>query len=268
LEKEVIDRIGIDIEGEIIFTTVAKYKLFLSYGKIGMDAYLLYSHLMFTARLQHTNNVKANNVYLRQGLKMGKERLQKAKNLLTELELIKSFSRIDEETKQIKGWYIQVQTRTTPFEIKQIINECTEATDPESHPLGEPDGGFQDTNALTNNINALTNNINIAIADKWNSKEKLTTHGNKTIKRQLKKKHYDIIKEYGIETILKAIDNYYTILISKDYYYTYQFNLWKFIEKVDDFIDEANPFDKFKNKFKKQNKEDKEFDELYNKIYS
>ena len=80
------DNMSIEVDGDLIFVTVAKYKLFYSYGKIGIDAYLLNSHLMFTARLQKTNSVHAKDVYLREGLGWGSSRLLKAKNLLKELE--------------------------------------------------------------------------------------------------------------------------------------------------------------------------------------
>lgn len=111
-----ISKISIEADYDIIFTTVAKYKLFMSYGKIGMDAYLLYSHLMFTARLQKTNKVFANNTYLRQGLNWSKEKLQKAKNLLYDLNLIKTKQRKDKAGK-FCGNYIEVQTKTSPFEF-------------------------------------------------------------------------------------------------------------------------------------------------------
>lgn len=246
VDKEVLDGIGIDVEGDLIFITVAKYKLFLSYGKIGMDAYLLYSHLMFTARLQRTNSIKANNVYLRQGLKWGKEKLQKAKNLLTDLSLIESFPRIDDETKQIKGWYIRVKTKTTPFEIEHIGKERTKASDPESQTVGEPEGGFQDTNALTKNINALTKNINtldLLIFRNWNKKEKLPLHNFKTIRRNMTKKRYKIIKEIGFKETCKAIDNYYNVLINDKQYYSHKFTFWRFIDKIDEFRDEALPWE-------------------------
>jgi hypothetical protein len=118
------DKISIEVDGELIFVTVAKYKLFLSYGKVGMDAYLLYSHLMFTARLQSTNQVKAKDVYLRKGLNWGSEKLRKAKKLLLQLGIIEKIQRRDKEGHFIES-YIKVRTKTTPFEIESIDEPAT-----------------------------------------------------------------------------------------------------------------------------------------------
>jgi len=111
------DNIRMEVDGDLIFVTVAKYKLFLSHGEVGLDAYLLYSHLIFTARIQSTNSVWANNTYLRGGLHWGKERLNKAKNLLFDLSLIQQVERRDPNGK-FEGHYIEVATQRTPFEFK------------------------------------------------------------------------------------------------------------------------------------------------------
>ena len=113
------DNIGIEVDGDIIFVTVAKYKLFLQHGRIGNDAFLLYSHLMFTARLQRTNRVKANDFYLKKGLCWGKDRLINAKKLLFNLGLIKTMQTHRKDGK----WevpYIEVMTKTSPFEQNTI----------------------------------------------------------------------------------------------------------------------------------------------------
>lgn len=111
------ENISIEFDGDQIFVTVSKYKLFLSRGKIGMDAYLLYSHYIFTARLQKTQSVWANNTYVREGLHWGKERLLKAKKLLKELQLIEIVQKKDDKGKFSKS-YIKVKTKTTPFEVE------------------------------------------------------------------------------------------------------------------------------------------------------
>lgn len=112
-----IENISVEADGDIIFITVAKYKLLYSYGKIGLDAYLLYSHLMFTARIQHTNSVYAKDIYLRKGLNWGSTRLSSAKNLLLQLKLIE-ISQKRKNGKFSKS-YITVKTRTSPLEIKE-----------------------------------------------------------------------------------------------------------------------------------------------------
>lgn len=125
------------MDNDLIFITVSKYELFLSYDKVGIDAYILYSHLIYTARLQKTNSIWANNKYLRQGLNWGKDRLQNAKNLLTELDIIKEKQGKDENGKFTKK-YIIVKTRTVPLEPV--------SSEPDNGPAGTPN---QETNALT-----------------------------------------------------------------------------------------------------------------------
>lgn len=149
-----IQDIGIEADGDLIFVTVAKYKLFLSYGNVGLDAYVLYSHLMFTARLQKTNSVKAKDIYLRGGLKWSKDRLLKAKKLLFQLELIKgNQNRQDDGT--FGESYIEVSTQSTPFEIKEILPQSSK---PEAGSTGVR---VETTNALTKKKNALTKKVNI-----------------------------------------------------------------------------------------------------------
>lgn len=135
------DNISIEADNDLIFVTVAKYKLFFSYGEVGLDAYLLYSHLMFTARTQKTNSVWANNTYLRGGLHWGKDRLNKAKNLLFDLGLINQVEKRDEQGK-FEGHYIEVATKKSPFEFKEEML----SSDLQNHqwvqpPVGEAAGG-------------------------------------------------------------------------------------------------------------------------------
>jgi len=111
-QKRDISNISVEMDDDIIFITVEKYKLFLSYGKIGIDAYQLYSHLIFTARLQKTNSVYANNTYLKKGLCWGRDKLIQAKNLLHELGLIETVQKKDEKGK-FNGNYIVVKTKTS-----------------------------------------------------------------------------------------------------------------------------------------------------------
>lgn len=68
--------------------TIGLYRAFLAKGKIGKDALAVYQHLLFTYRLQHTNIVRAENVYLMKGLSMSEHRVKKAKTLLRSMELI------------------------------------------------------------------------------------------------------------------------------------------------------------------------------------
>ena len=82
-----VSNICLDKDGDLLFLTVGMYKLFLS-QQGGHDAFQLYMHLMFTARLQETNQVWARDTYLMKGLGIGTPRLKKAKALLKKLGLI------------------------------------------------------------------------------------------------------------------------------------------------------------------------------------
>lgn len=136
-----ISKITIEKDDDIIFITVAKYKLFMSYEKIGMDAYCLYSHMMFTARIQETNQIYAKNNYLRGGLGWSRERVQKAKNLLIELGLVEEIITKGEGGK-FSGRYLKVHTKKTPFEIKSISSPYDENTvDGENGQTVHPSAG-------------------------------------------------------------------------------------------------------------------------------
>ncbi len=82
-----ISDVTLNKNDDLIFLTVGMYKLFLS-RQGGRDARDLYLHLMFTARLQETNQVWANKTYLKEGLFLGDARLKRAKALLKKLGLI------------------------------------------------------------------------------------------------------------------------------------------------------------------------------------
>ena len=110
---ENIEHIKIEQDGEIIHTSVALYKFFLSNGQQGMNAYLLYSHLQFTCRLQSTNAVKAEDIYLRKGLGWGLNKLKKAKTFLCNAELIE-YKQERCEDGRYSGKYIVIKTTRSP----------------------------------------------------------------------------------------------------------------------------------------------------------
>jgi hypothetical protein len=99
--------VRMDADGDLIFFTVGLYKLFMQGGKVGQDAKLLYEHLMFTARLQATNTVRANDQYLRNGLGWGVDKLKAAKSWLRKRDLIRYVRRRDEHGK-LGSIFIQI----------------------------------------------------------------------------------------------------------------------------------------------------------------
>ncbi|OHE63871.1 MAG: hypothetical protein A2001_01535 [Treponema sp. GWC1_61_84] len=83
-----VANIRIDKDQDIIPITVGLYRLFLQAGACGQEAQALYMHLIFTARLQETQQVRANNVYLSRGLGWGLARIKAAKAWLADAGLI------------------------------------------------------------------------------------------------------------------------------------------------------------------------------------
>jgi hypothetical protein len=83
-----IASIRLDKDQDFILISVGLYRLFLSAGPAGREAKDLYEHLIFTARLQETQQVKANNVYLGRGLCWGQAKVKAAKAWLYNAGLI------------------------------------------------------------------------------------------------------------------------------------------------------------------------------------
>jgi predicted phage replisome organizer len=81
----------------------------------------------------------------------------------------------------------------------------------------------------------------------------LMGHKESTIISKIKKKHHDIYKDLGERKILDAIRNYNTIIKQpSSYWFTYKFTFWRFIEKIDTFLDSADPLNNYKIKPKDQ----------------
>lgn len=269
-----LGNIRIDIDDDQLFITIAKYKLFMSYGKTGMDAFMLYMHLQFTAKLQSTNSVKAKDIYIRQGLKWGSDKLTKAKRLLYDLGLIEKIQRHDEGGK-FKESYIKVKTRTSPFEIEAI--ETPTATLVTA--TLENRSTVSDNKCLNEKVKCLNKKVNapysenqdfLSIYETWNNNN-LTKHKLLTLIREIKKKHIEVIKHYGVEEITNCITNYSEVLENGEqqkYYFTHKYNLWEFLERgYKLFLKECTPLDKYKKReltsFGKQQQPDKTITELY-----
>jgi len=159
-----IENISIEVDNDIIFYTVAKHKLFYSYGKTGMDALLLYLHLMFTARLQQTNSVKAKDIYLREGLNWGAEKLRHAKKLLYQLELIETVQRRDGKGQFIES-YIAVKTKKSPFEIEEVLPATLETVTPQTRST------VLDNKCLNEEVKCLNEEENACKTEHLNKKE-------------------------------------------------------------------------------------------------
>jgi len=109
--QKAISDIRIDKDHDLLVCTVGLYKLFLAHGRTGHEALSLYLHLMFTARLQETNQIKANNEYLCRGLLIGKVKLRTLKALLHKLGLLEYVQKRNSNG-QIAEQYIKIKLFT------------------------------------------------------------------------------------------------------------------------------------------------------------
>ena len=128
-----LESVRIDKDQDIMPVTVGLYRQFLAHGQIGMEALILYLHLIFTARLQETYQVKADDVYLRNGLHIGVQKLKRLKSLLHELRLIEYVQRRD-RFGQMTCRYIRVKF----WPSERAFTGGTEIVPPEteSRPAG------------------------------------------------------------------------------------------------------------------------------------
>ena len=103
--------------------TVGTYELLAIKG--GIDVWAVYNHLLYTARLQKTNQVWAKDVYITIGLTMSLKRLKKAKKFLHDHGYINFIRCRDRKTGQLGTTYIRVNfvatRRSTDLNIKKSI---------------------------------------------------------------------------------------------------------------------------------------------------
>ncbi len=138
-----IDNIKIEQNDDLIFLTVGKYKLFIKHkDEGGLDAMVLFNHYMFTARLQHTNSVKANDQYVRNALGFGIVKLKRAKALLRKFNLIE-YKQERNEDGTMKDQYINLKISSSIPEDKNCttgtnIVPVVQSTAP---PVDRPTGG-------------------------------------------------------------------------------------------------------------------------------
>ena len=94
------------------------YRFFLAHGRIGIEALSLYLHLIFTAELQHNNQVWAVDTYLRNGLAIGERKLKQLKAFLKSHGLIAYVQERDPETGRYRpkkeGGKVYIRVNYTP----------------------------------------------------------------------------------------------------------------------------------------------------------
>lgn len=128
-------QVSIEADGDIIFMTVAKYKLFMAHGKAGRLAKDVYEHLMFTARLQGTGTVRASENYIRNALEIGEDSYKAAKKLLIKLGLVENIIRRNESGKII-GHYVRVKAAASPLGSQEVVSPEAENQPEAVKPTG------------------------------------------------------------------------------------------------------------------------------------
>ena len=159
----------------LIVLSASQYEFFISNGKEGIDAMTLYLHLLYTARLQKTNQIWANNSYLMKGLKWGEAKVKKAKSFLKKNDFIEYVAHRKKTTKCTERHYIKLKyihkksTILKAVEMDCIIkNEKTTCT--KLDLLGQKSTGLKSNRVGSkgqmlkyNNLNALSKKDNLYI---------------------------------------------------------------------------------------------------------
>lgn len=101
------ERVALEEELSPIIIPLSLYRFFLANGKIGREAKAVWEHLVYTARLQETNQVKATNTYIQNGLELGERKVKQLKSWLKKHGLISYVQRKDDKGRIIET-YIRV----------------------------------------------------------------------------------------------------------------------------------------------------------------
>jgi len=112
----------------------------------------------------------------------------------------------------------------------------------------------KDTNNKDKRKNKKENNLYIVnIIAHWNAHKIKTLDDNET---KVREKTFQKIKkwldDYSCQEVQEAIDNYFKILKSDDYYFSHQWQLWEFLERgLVNFLTKNNPFSNYLKEFGK-----------------
>ncbi len=161
----------------------------------------------------------------------------------------------------VKKGYIETKIRKGSRNFDRIIT-INKMLFTINKMLSTPLTKCYETKDNISDINKKTN-IYINFLDKWNSFPSLPKHKLKTVQANIKKKHIDKLKLYSEQEIISAIEAYNTVLDSNDYWYTYKFTFWNFLNKIDNFVPDMKPLENYKkDSIKKQNEIVTEFEEV------
>ncbi len=138
--RERVEQISVEKSYDIIPISVGLYSMFLAHGKDGLIANMVYQHLIYTARLQETNQVWANDVYLSNALPLGKEAIRRAKTFLHRKGLIKYVQ--DRVNGKMGPAYIRICF--IPSSALSRPDDSVEAPFPDPAPVAPETGGAEE----------------------------------------------------------------------------------------------------------------------------
>ena len=136
---------GIELDEELspIVVPIKLYKFFMAHGKKGHEAMTVWLHLVYTARMQATNQVWANNEYLKKGTGYGEKKVRDLKTWLHRHNLIAYVQHQDKQTGLMGKTYIRVhgakQLKTTGEAIPASAD---------IHPTGYDDQMLKNSNKM------------------------------------------------------------------------------------------------------------------------
>lgn len=197
------------------------------------NALVLYLFYYKTAKWQGTNQVFANDMYIRKSLNWGSNKVTNAKNTLKNSGLIEIVQK--RENNKISGWYIKVKYLESNNTQKQELQNTTSCN--------------QETNTIDNNINAYNNNTNTKEID---NNKLLSTKKKRFVAPSLEE-----VKQY-CEERNNNIDPQYFI----DFYESKDWYVGK--NKMKDWKASIRTWEK--NNTKKSNKSKLSFEEMWNKL--
>lgn len=148
----------------------------------------LYLFYYKTAKWQKTNIVKANDIYARKCLNIGKDKLQKIKGILKKNGLISIVQR--RENGKISGWFVELHYIVSKQRMQDIKIKVDDSNNPQIQQVENSTSSIQETNALRKQLNALRKqNKMLKEQIKENNKKKIN-------KKQLEQEFEEIWKLY------------------------------------------------------------------------
>ena len=174
----------------------------------------------------------------------------KAIKELTNKELI-----IKNQDKKINNYRLNISKDFLPIQ-NGIVNNINQISK-ENLPIDSKESlHTKESNKETKQNKYYTNEMK-ELYYQWSAHEITQQHSKKTLVRNIKKRHFDILKDNGYLECVTAISYYADIIKNPDrYWYSHKFTFWRFLEKIDTFLSSADPL----NNYKINNKQPDKFD--------